>query len=99
MAAVCICGLSRCSLSENHPRARSDYNEKAAYDSSVNPDPGFQSGREDSVDCRNRPPLYGEVTEAELSIVVYIPFSVTFWKVQPPSLPLTGEVGFYIDAD
>ena len=27
-----------------HPRARNDYDEEAAYESYMNPEPGFQSG-------------------------------------------------------
>jgi len=40
-----------------HPRARNDYDEEAAYDSYMNPEPdmdpepGFQSGSDDTVDA------------------------------------------------
>jgi len=34
-----------------HPRARSGYDEEAAYDSYMNPEPGFQPGPGDSVDA------------------------------------------------
>ena len=34
-----------------HPRARNDYDEKAAYESYMNPEPDFQSGPGDSVDA------------------------------------------------
>ena len=34
-----------------HPRARNDYNEEAAYESYMNPEPGFQSGPGDSSDA------------------------------------------------
>ena len=34
-----------------HPRARNDYDEEAAYESYMNPEPGFQSGPGDSVDA------------------------------------------------
>ena len=34
-----------------HPRACSDYDEEAAYESYMNPEPGFQSGPGDSVDA------------------------------------------------
>jgi len=36
---------------ENIPRARDDYDEEAAYESYMNPEPGFQSGPGDSVDA------------------------------------------------
>ena len=32
-------------------RARNDYDEEAAYESYMNPEPGFQSGPGDSVDA------------------------------------------------
>jgi len=32
------------------PRARNDYDKEAAYESYMNPEPGFQSGPGDSVD-------------------------------------------------
>ena len=35
----------------SHPRARNDYDEEAAYESYMNPEPGFQSGPGDSVDA------------------------------------------------
>jgi len=31
-----------------HPRARNDYDEETAYESYMNPEPGFQSGPGDS---------------------------------------------------
>jgi len=34
-----------------HPRARNDYDEEAAYESYINPEPGFQSGPGDSADA------------------------------------------------
>ena len=34
-----------------HPRARSGYDEETAYDSYMNPEPGFQSGLGDPVDA------------------------------------------------
>ena len=34
-----------------HPRARNDYDEEIAYESYMNPEPGFQSGPGDSVDA------------------------------------------------
>ena len=34
-----------------HPRARNDYDEETAYESYMNPEPGFQSGPGDSVDA------------------------------------------------
>jgi len=34
-----------------HPRARNDYDEEAAYESYTNPEPGFQSGLGDYVDA------------------------------------------------
>ena len=34
-----------------HPRARDDYDEETAYESYMNPEPGFQSGSGDSVDA------------------------------------------------
>ena len=34
-----------------HPRARNDYDEEAAYENFMNPEPGFQSGPEESVDA------------------------------------------------
>jgi len=34
-----------------HPSARNDYDEEAAYESYMNPEPGFQSGPGDSVDA------------------------------------------------
>ena len=33
------------------PRARNDYDEETAYESYMNPEPGFQSGPGDSVDA------------------------------------------------
>ena len=38
-------------VKNEHPRARSDYDEEAAYESYINPEPGFQSGPGDSVDA------------------------------------------------
>jgi len=35
----------------NYGRARNDYDEEAAYESYMNPEPGFQSGPGDSVDA------------------------------------------------
>ena len=34
-----------------HPRARNDYDEETAYESYMNPEPGFQSGPGDTVDA------------------------------------------------
>ena len=34
-----------------HPRASSDYDEETAYESYMNPEPGFQSGPGDAVDA------------------------------------------------
>ena len=34
-----------------HPRAPNDYDEEAAYESYMNPEPGLQSGPGDSVDA------------------------------------------------
>jgi len=34
-----------------HPRARNDYDEKAACESYMNPEPGFKSGPGGSVDA------------------------------------------------
>jgi len=34
-----------------HPRARNDYNEEAAYESYMNPESGIQSGPGGSVDA------------------------------------------------
>jgi len=34
-----------------HPRARNDYDEETAYESYLNPEPGFQSGPGGSVDA------------------------------------------------
>ena len=34
-----------------HPRACNDYDEETAYESYMNPEPGFQSGPGDSVDA------------------------------------------------
>ena len=34
-----------------HPRARNDYDEETAYDSYMNPEPGFQSGLGVSVNA------------------------------------------------
>ena len=34
-----------------HPRARNDYDEETAYESYMNPEPGFQSGPGDSADA------------------------------------------------
>ena len=34
-----------------HPRARNDYDEETAYESNMNPEPGFQSGPGDSADA------------------------------------------------
>ena len=34
-----------------HPRARNDYDEEAAYESYMNPEPGFQSGPGDSANA------------------------------------------------
>jgi len=34
-----------------HPRARNDYDEETAYESYMNPEPGFQSGPEDSTNA------------------------------------------------
>jgi len=34
-----------------HPHARNDYDEEAAYESNMNPEPGSQSGPGDSVDA------------------------------------------------
>ena len=34
-----------------HPRAHSDYDDEAAYESYMNPEPGFQSGPGDAVDA------------------------------------------------
>jgi len=39
------------SASTKHPRARSDYDKETAYESYMNPEPGFQSGPGDSVDA------------------------------------------------
>ena len=41
-----------------HPRARNDYDEETAYESFMNPEPGFQSGPGDSVD-KTSPPSGG----------------------------------------
>ena len=38
-------------LQKQHPRARNDYDEVTAYESYINPEPGFQSGPGDSVDA------------------------------------------------
>jgi len=35
----------------HHPRARNDYGEETAYESYMNPEPGFQSGPGNSVDA------------------------------------------------
>jgi len=40
-----------------HPRARSDYDEEAAYESYMNPEHGFQSGPGGSVDADLLAPL------------------------------------------
>ena len=42
-----------------HPRARSDYDEETAYDSYMNPEPGFLSGPGDFVDTNY---LYGTLS-------------------------------------
>ena len=34
-----------------HPRARNDYDEETAYESYMNPEPGFQSGPGDSANA------------------------------------------------
>jgi len=34
-----------------HPRARNDYDEETAYESYMNPEPGFQSGPRDSANA------------------------------------------------
>ena len=34
-----------------HPRARNDYDEETAYESYMNPEPGFQSGPGDSTNA------------------------------------------------
>jgi len=34
-----------------HPHARNDYDEETAYESYMNPEPGFQSGPGDSKDA------------------------------------------------
>ena len=34
-----------------HPRARNDYKKETAYESYMNPEPGFQSGPGDAVDA------------------------------------------------
>ena len=34
-----------------HPRARNDYDEEAAYESYMNPEPGLQSGPGDSANA------------------------------------------------
>ena len=36
---------------EKYPRARNDYDEETAYESYMNPEPGFKSGPGDSVDA------------------------------------------------
>jgi len=43
--------LSHLPREKKHPRARNDYDEEAAYESYMNPEPGFQSGPGDSVDA------------------------------------------------
>jgi len=45
-----LIGLQR-RYSRKHPRARNDYNEETAYESYMNPEPGFQSAPGDSVDA------------------------------------------------
>ena len=37
--------------SSHHPRARNDYDEETAYESYMNPEPGFQSGRGGSANA------------------------------------------------
>jgi len=34
-----------------HPRARNDYDEETAFESNMNPEPGFQSGPGDSTNA------------------------------------------------
>ena len=34
-----------------HPRARNDYDEETAFESYMNPEPGFQSGSGDSTNA------------------------------------------------
>jgi len=41
-------GLGSC---KEHPRARNDYDEETAYESYMNPEPGFQSGPGDSTNA------------------------------------------------
>jgi len=36
---------------KKHPRARNDYDEETAYESYMNPEPGFQSGPGDSANA------------------------------------------------
>jgi len=36
---------------QKHPRARNEYDEEAAYESYMNPEPGSQSGPKDYVDA------------------------------------------------
>ena len=36
---------------KEHPCARNDYDEETAYESYMNPEPGFQSGPGDSLDA------------------------------------------------
>ena len=43
--------LGRRNPKNKHPRARNDYDEETAYESYMNPEPGFQSGPGDSVDA------------------------------------------------
>jgi len=38
-------------LMRQKTRARNDYDEETAYESYMNPEPGFQSGPGDSVDA------------------------------------------------
>ena len=45
-----ICNIRNCGPKQQ-PRARDDDDEEAAYESYMNPKPGFQSGPGDSVDA------------------------------------------------
>jgi len=48
VVAVQVHGSSRKSKRTKRRSARNDYDEEAAYGSYMNPEPGFQSGPEDS---------------------------------------------------